>query len=186
MLLERGADVSAYKYRNVLESAVYWGNTEVAVMLLKKGADYKSEDLWHNALEGAAQMGTTEIVKMLLEEGADVNAQGGKYGNALQAAATTFHYWLVNTLLEKGADINAQGGKYGTAFQAAKAYGDGTIQWILLEKGAKTNRKNRYSIAKAIQKGNIKAVLEQGEDVSYEEFIVSSFTISRDQRNRLN
>ena len=143
-----------------MQAALAGGHTEIAYLLLEKGADVNAGGEQNaTALQFASNAGHTEMVRILLEHGADVNATGGKYGTSLQAACgrrldsncvypTGYadHFLacsmnIVRFLLEKGADVNAAGGGNGNALQMASQNGYTEIAQILREHEAHNLRR---------------------------------------------
>ncbi len=106
--------------------AITYKKTEVAKLLLKKGADVNSRaSNGHTALHYASAYGPIELVKLLLEKGASVNfnvqdsAEGDDPGcTPLLYAAANGQLEIVKLLLEKGAAVNAKA-SYNTIHQTA-------------------------------------------------------------------
>lgn len=104
--LEKG--VSSEEDKNIaLLNAATLGYTDIAIMLLDKGADanftYKTSG---TVLSSAAKGQHIDIVKLLLDKGADVNAGGG-WNPLYLSAAVGGKNNLTKLLLDKGADLNA-------------------------------------------------------------------------------
>lgn len=85
-----------------------WGDRkEMAVFLLKNGADIEAKDKFgRTALVYAATSGLTGMVDLLLNNGAAVDAIDENGETALMLAAAVGHKEMVEFLLEKGADLN--------------------------------------------------------------------------------
>lgn len=91
-----------------LHCAVYRGHEDVALLLLKRGADVnaaKSGGCAATPLIYAAYNDHLEVARLLLLCGADVNASDRDGDTALGTATNVD---LVRLLLERGADVNAQ------------------------------------------------------------------------------
>ena len=96
-----------FPHATALQWAVLQGRTEVARLLLDRGADVNAvNDLGGTALQIAAWHGHAEIVRLLLERGADINRQSNTGWTALHAAARQGHEEVVRILLQQGADRN--------------------------------------------------------------------------------
>jgi ankyrin repeat protein len=91
-VLAHGVDVNAQNSRgqSALGAAASGGKTEVALLLLAKGAriDTRSYPLGETPLTQAAQMNHLDMVKLLVDSGADPNErqEGGCRCNALDWA----------------------------------------------------------------------------------------------------
>ena len=59
-----------------MQQAAWGGHTEVAELLIAKGADVSAMGI-EAPLFAAVRRGHKEIVELLIAEGADVNAKGG-------------------------------------------------------------------------------------------------------------
>lgn len=110
-LLADGADIDAKGVlwgssgATPLTVALAKGKTDIATLLIRKGADVKAKDrLGYTALWFAARNGLLEMASLLLERGAEVNvpAQGQ---TPLFRAAASGHREMVDFLVSKGADI---------------------------------------------------------------------------------
>ncbi|OJD32171.1 multiple ankyrin repeats single kh domain-containing protein [Diplodia corticola] len=125
------ANARGEKYGNALTAATNDGTTDIIEMLLKSGADVKSEHGW--ALQAAAAQGHLNVVNQLLEErvGADVNACTDNphfpAGTALQAACEAGWSEIVGTLLAKGADPNLGKGERSPPVCVAANKGEESI-----------------------------------------------------------
>jgi len=85
------------------------GNSDVAELLLAKGADINAkDDHGFTALMWAVVGGHFHAVKLLLDKGADINAKNNNGQTALMHAALGGEVDAVKLLLDKGADINAK------------------------------------------------------------------------------
>ncbi|KAF7536781.1 hypothetical protein G7054_g4255 [Neopestalotiopsis clavispora] len=169
-LIEQGADVNARdnELGTVLHVALSRGNTDLARLLLEKGANmniqaFSSEhgprygiadwcferstelDDWDGQfgtlLEAASLEGELENMKLLIEKGALVEDSHGRFGSALIAASCSSREnpEVTNILLQNGANINTYHTLYGTALSAAARSGHVQIVTLLLERGASLN-----------------------------------------------
>lgn len=131
LLLDNGAYIEtrdADRNTPVLLAASF-GQTDIFLFLLKRGADIRATDKYGNsALIGAAcecaeasMNSTYDIVKVLLEKGAEVNAQNHEGTTALMnAAAGGGSAGIVKLLLDHGADANVRNERGETALALAR------------------------------------------------------------------
>ncbi|WP_205028207.1 5'-methylthioadenosine/adenosylhomocysteine nucleosidase [Oleisolibacter albus] len=110
--------------------ACFFGRTEVADLLLARGADANQVSLnamrvqpLHSAVAGRH----TAIVRMLLSHGADANARQQAGVTPLQAAARHGHLDMVTLLLEHGADPHQTNEAGETALGLAEKHGNGPV-----------------------------------------------------------
>ena len=91
-----------------LHVAAAEGRTEIAKMLIEKGADVHSTNKsgW-TPLHGAALFGHTPAIRLLIESGAKVDARD-QGDNTPLLFASTKHKDAVQLLLEHGATVNAK------------------------------------------------------------------------------
>ncbi|MDR2384561.1 MAG: ankyrin repeat domain-containing protein [Tannerella sp.] len=140
-LLENG-DVNAARKNGVtaLMSASGKGHTEVAKLLIEKGADVNAtrKNGW-TALMCASLKGHTEVAKLLIEKGADVNATRKNNWTALLMALGIGHTEVAKLLIEKGADVNIANKNGWTALMSAAFNGYTDVAKLLIEKGADVN-----------------------------------------------
>ena len=119
-----------------LHDAARYGHTNVATLLLDRGATVESKDKFgYTALHDAAWNGHTDVATLLLDRGADIESKG-KYSGfaALHYAAWRGHHDVATLLLDRGADIESKTNTGKTPFQLAKIQ---EIRDLLVEKGAK-------------------------------------------------
>ena len=91
--LKKGADVNAKTNIGLtsLHAAATKGHTEIAALLLDRGADVNAQYKGGFALYTAAVKGHTEIAALLLNRGADVNAKTNTGETSLHVAACEGH-----------------------------------------------------------------------------------------------
>jgi ankyrin repeat protein len=93
------------------------GANEVAISLIKNGADVKAADeKWGSAIALASKRGNVDILRAMIDAGADINTESKEYDrNSMQfvkgftpltIAAMRNHTEAVKFLIEKGADVN--------------------------------------------------------------------------------
>ena len=96
-----------------LYRAVLSGNTQMAELLIDKGADVNAkDDCGFTPLRWATMLGRKDIVEFLIAKGADVNAKDYNGWTPLHWAARLGSKDIVEFLIVRGADINAKN-KYG-------------------------------------------------------------------------
>ncbi len=124
-----------------LSRAVGEGRKALAELLISKGANVNSENIFENRpLHNAAVLGDLDIINLLLANDANIGAKAptGAYPGetALHAAAFGGHLRAVELLLTNGADINATDLHGHTPIRRAVERGDEKMANLLIEKGA--------------------------------------------------
>lgn len=141
LLIARGADVNARSYDNQtpFSNAVYRAATEVAQVLIEKGADAIQDDD-RGLLHFAAEQGHTGIVALLVKNGVSPDAKNclGKK-TPLHLATDGGHDDTVQQLLESGADVNARDEKGQTPLHCAAKQNHHSTVRLLIERGADVN-----------------------------------------------
>ena len=127
-------------------SACQWGHTDIASMLIKKGAvvnvTRKNKKDGRTALIEAARGKYTQIVSLLLDNEANVNAKDAHGQTALIWASVEGHIDIVSILLDNGANVNTKDNRGDTSLILASKKGFARIVEILLERGADVNAVN--------------------------------------------
>lgn len=109
--LEDGADVNAKNKNSYspLHFAARWGNTDIATMLIEKGADVNVRVGVNGItpLHRAAIYENKETAKLLMEKGADVNARDENGITPLHRAVLPdyINIELVNLLIDCGGRL---------------------------------------------------------------------------------
>ncbi len=99
-LVQHGANPND-KAHNLLMDAIVVSNTELASLLVEKGANIKyADEDGMTVLTQADYLGEVPIVKVLLAAGADVTAANNEGITALIAACSEGHVSVVELLLE--------------------------------------------------------------------------------------
>lgn len=164
LLLDHGADVNIRDPQEsgpqptALGVAVFRGNTNLVVELLKRGAASNAR-CGYGWLDGAEPVrrgqagmhsggtplhmaclfGDTPMARLLLDAGADVNVGNDCNWRPLHTAADGRNLDLAKLLLAHGADVNGEDETGSTPLQRAVYRNDAAMVRLLLEKGAKPN-----------------------------------------------
>jgi ankyrin repeat protein len=162
-LLEAGADPNAQAApgRPVLFQAALHGKSEVAKLLIDRGADVHAETVDGAILVKAAGKGHEQIVKLLLDAGADVDSLGKEGANeqtAVFAAAISDDTEIVELLIQHGVDVNQTDLGGNTPLCIATGYSPNaeTVS-LLLENGANIDHQNdqgETALYQAVRKAN--------------------------------
>ena len=141
-LLDRGADVNAPQGDGMtaLHWAAYRGDVGVAELLMRAGADVKTQTRIgsYTPLHLASQAASAPLVEMLVEAGGDVHARTTNSGaTVLHLAATAGSRDAVATLLERGAEVDVREPAWGqTPLMFAAAANRAEVVEELLAGGA--------------------------------------------------
>jgi ankyrin repeat protein len=168
--------------------ASFFGKTEAAAYLIKKGADVNYSRGGESCLHQAAQMNHPEIVALLLDNGADMEiskprtplyyalSSGAKEavsllierGAFLPVDNGLFHKAVVkgisaavDHMVAKGVDLSSRNGTGGTLLHSAAEGGMVTLAELMLTKGSDINAPNDYGrcpIHLAAMKGHLNVV----------------------------
>ena len=177
-----------------LHDAAEYGNTEVATLLLDRGADVNARDNYDNTpLHNAVLYGNTEVATLLLDRGADVAARNNEGYTLSQAVIpislradvaaknnegyTPLHYATEKTevatlLLDRGADVNAKDNYDNTPLHKVAIFGNTEVATLLLDRGADVDARNIYDetpLHKVAERGRTKMatlLLDRGANVA--------------------
>ncbi|RYE12762.1 MAG: hypothetical protein EOP34_10215, partial [Rickettsiales bacterium] len=124
--------------------AALGGHTEIAKLLIAKGADVNiaSRD-GNTALTWPAYYGYKEIVDLLIKAGADVNVVNKGGYTALISAASRGHTEIGELLIKAGADVNVVDKDGYTALIWAASRGHTEIVDLFIKAGADVNVVNK-------------------------------------------
>ena len=138
--LEQG-DVNSW-----LDHAAYRNATEVAAMLVDRGADISAiGEFGRTPLQSAAYGNASGVAAMLVDRGADINAKSEFGWTPLHFAACGHHdssQEAAAVLIERGADLNAKNVSGVTPLHLATACHATGIVEKLIEHGADVHAKN--------------------------------------------
>src|SRR5688572_19130560 len=130
---------------NELCPAARAGNTRLALLLIKHGADVNYAPPMGTPLENAVKSGDMEIIRALIKASADVNHQS-YLGSVLAAAAEDGRVPAGEELIRGGADVNLKP-KFGqTALMKAVQNNQGDFVRLLLRHGVNVNRKDGATV----------------------------------------
>jgi ankyrin repeat protein len=140
-LIERGADVNAKENvtgegDTALFHAAAAGYTEVAKVLIEKGAKLNGPAGSMTPLIMAASGGHADTVEVLIKTGANVNAKDDQGHTALTDAARKNHFEVVKLLIENGAEPNVTLPDGNTPLSWAKANNNSDMVKLLRKAGA--------------------------------------------------
>ena len=142
-LLEKGADVNVGKGTcggtplHVVAAWVSWSSTEVAKLLIEKGADVNARNCLQETPLHRVASSYLAMAKLLIEKGADVNARDSSQRTPLHNAARMDDTQTAALLIAKGADVNAKTNHGATALNRATSHGHEEIVQLLKQAGAK-------------------------------------------------
>jgi ankyrin repeat protein len=138
-LVKEGADVNSAQAdgATALHWAAYYGDVDLASMLLQSGAASTASREGSTPLWLAASHGDAKMIEALLKGGADANEALPLGRRPLMLAARAGSVEGVRVLLEHGADANAKEDERGTnALMQAADQGHADVIKVLVEHGA--------------------------------------------------
>lgn len=151
LLIDRGADVSAFhpKQGTALHIAIrksrhVRGETELAQLLLQKGANIHRATKWGPVLHAAVEVGSKQMVQLLLQYDADVNEVAEDGATALSIAGKEGLKEIGQLLIENGANLKAQG---TTALEWAAQRAHTEMARWLLDNGVDVNEGHALQLA---------------------------------------
>lgn len=122
--------------RTPLMVAIRWGHRDIALLLIRSGAELNAVDADHrSALHHAAHGNERALMRALIEARANIDLPDAYHYTALHMAAREGHLEAVHLLLEAGADVNAQIDVGFTALDLAEQYP--SVQDYLRQRGGK-------------------------------------------------
>jgi ankyrin repeat protein len=148
--LQRGANVNEeHDGNDTLMQAVFRGYTEIARLLIEKGADVNKKVRYGmkvTPLMEAALRGRTEMMSLLLDSGAEINTTNDLGWTALRYSVTYGKLDAMRLLLDKGTDINIGDHMGFTALAVAEKL-DQTMAQVLKEAQARVLAAEAHTIA---------------------------------------
>lgn len=125
----------------LLHYAAYWGQIEVAELLITRGADVniRNQKQGVTPLHFAAQNGHLPLVELLIKQGADVNATSLLDTTPLHYAAAYGQRAVAEFLIAQGANVNARTKEGKTPLHAAASTGSRAVVALLIAEGAEVN-----------------------------------------------
>ncbi|KAI0402123.1 hypothetical protein F4802DRAFT_577281 [Xylaria palmicola] len=172
-------------YSRALGVAIKHGYTEIAQLLLEKGADAAFPFDWRarglpgmTPLEAAVALGRTDILQLLIEKGAHNMSifSSPTGGDAFVMAALNGHTGVIRLLVENGADANmpVKGAVLGSPLAAAASSGSTNMVQLLIQNGADVNMPLQCgmfgsALAAAAFCGNtniVQLLIEKGADIN--------------------
>jgi ankyrin repeat protein len=132
---------------------------EVAVLLIKHGADVAITVNDATPMYVAALMGDKDLIESLADKGADPSNGGGAGETPLHAAIAEGHLGAAKLLIGKGADVNAKNTRSGRTplHFLASFKDDRELAELMITKGADVNamdKDGRTPLSYAVEKGN--------------------------------
>lgn len=185
-LLDAGVNVNAMaenilgiKNISPLSYAVNEGDTEIAVLLIDRGADVNFKDPMSDeaVITMAAQRGNTEIVRALVAKGADTNVMDKYLDTTPMTIAAEFgHTETVKLLLDHGVPVDQLTADGSTALHEAARTAETALVRLLLDRHADVNHANKlgrtplYSAAcSGCSAENARLLLNRGAVVNHKD-----------------
>jgi ankyrin repeat protein len=138
-LIDKKIEKSTRYINKLMDLAAEYGNPEIALHLIKKGAKIDAVDIYHetNPLYLASKSGNTKTAMVLIDHGANVNYifERGKI-TALHAAAKFGHTETAVALIERGAKVDTDDKYTYSPLHFAALYDHTETAMALIEKGA--------------------------------------------------
>ncbi|XP_078594969.1 uncharacterized protein LOC144872550 [Branchiostoma floridae x Branchiostoma japonicum] len=149
--LKAGVDVNAYRdwrgeYQTSLHVASRYGQTEVAELLIKNGAELEarnSDD--QTSLHVASEYGQTEVAELLIKNGANLEVRGWRDQTSLHVASQYGQTEVAELLIKNGADLETRGDwRRQTSLHVASVNGQTEVAELLIKNGADLEARDRY------------------------------------------
>ena len=147
--IDKGADVNTQDQNGItpLVTAAFYGNMEIAGLLLKNGADVNAHGLSNYPPLGAAILQDREdMVKLLISSGADVNIKFNDGRTPLHLAVFEECEDIVKLLIADGAQVNVKDGNGVTPLHDAVNSRNKKIVELLVLRGAAIRAKDNDGI----------------------------------------
>lgn len=126
--------------KNALHCASKEGNANLAIFLISKGINIKSEDKnKRNPLHIASMNGHKEVVELLISKGIDINSVDRYQYNSLHMASKYGHKEIAEFLISKEINLGQKDENEQTALHAASKNGHKDVVELLISKGFDVN-----------------------------------------------
>jgi len=119
---------------NPLMIACYRGQTEAAILLVKKGANVNAKSEEGSALQAACYQNNAELTMFLIKKKANIEVKGPDGNNTLMYAVMNQNVDIVKLLVKKGVDLNAKNNDGQTAYSLAMTLENKEIQELVKPK----------------------------------------------------
>jgi ankyrin repeat protein len=160
-----------------LHAALRNGHSEVALLLLERGADPNAKDNRDGTpLHVASHQGVVKTMKYLIDCGGNLEAKNRDGDTALSLASRDGRLEAVRLLLKHGARVDQQVSLKRTALHVASEHGHNAVAVLLLKNGANVNaleRNDRTPLHLAADQGKVgvaRILLQRGANVNAREF----------------
>lgn len=160
-----------------LPVAVRQGRDEIAIMLLRKGANVNVRDAeGMTALSHAIDLKNTKLLSEMLSRGADSSNRDKSGKSDLYRASESGYELGVRLILQHGANVNTRNDDGTTALMAAATHGHSAIVQLLVENNADTNttgylhESTLHQVARIAGKENAtvaRLLLDNGAEVDF-------------------
>lgn len=153
-----------------LYTAAYFGNVNLAKILLDAGLDPNAKDgRGRGPLFDAVKRPSTDMVALLIERGADVNAKDNAGKTPLLEVAQSGLPEMAALLIDKGSDVKQTDVQGWTPLHHARYFQNEAVATVLIEKGADASVKTAdgltaeqlgslYTLFIAVSKGETEKV----------------------------
>lgn len=163
--------------------ACTFGYSDIAMALLKAGANVNLNSHSWTPLTASSSNGQLSVVKVLIKAKADVNLQNGNK-TPLTAACDSGHLSVVVELIKAGADVNLELGDKAPLI-AASEKGHVLVVEELIKAGADNNirYKNRTPLTAACSAGHLdiaRELIRAGADINLNDGSKSPLTAAYD------
>ncbi|XP_035677312.1 uncharacterized protein LOC118416329 [Branchiostoma floridae] len=156
-----------------LHVASHYGQTEVAELLIKNGADLEARGRFdRTSLHVASECGQTEVAELLIKNGANLEARDYLQSTPLQEAAVGGHTGTCELLIRSGADLTTKDKNQSTPLHKAAAEGHTGTCELLIHSGADVMVQNKHQdtpLHKAAARGHTgtcELLIRSGADVT--------------------
>ena len=174
--LAENVDIFDITGRTPLMYSAFRDDTDIAELIISKGADVNFKDRWgHTAIMYAAKYGNEKIVDYFINQGADINAVGTDGETPVSAAAFEGNIDILNKFIDAGADVNLKDDYGNTPIMKAAVNGNKKATETLIKYGADLNIQNKDGLTAAMlasESGRYdaaKAIFDAGADLTLQD-----------------